>query len=154
MSYLDLREELVRRFREDQELSRKKAWTMLEKVYDQNALWLKNVVNTLGWPDKQKVGDEGEQSAWLIAQHASDIDFQERCLHYLQHLPQTRERLEYIAYLTDRILVQKGEQQIYGTQFHHREPSPIVDQKNLDKRRQQIGLELFKEYYQRMKQLA
>src|SRR3989338_5880370 len=121
MNYLDLREELVRRFREDQELSRKKALTMLEKVYDQNALWLKNVVNTLGWPDKQKVGYEGEQSAWLIAQHASDIAFQERCLQYLQRLPQTRKRLEYIAYLTDRILVQKGEQQLYGTQFYHGE---------------------------------
>lgn len=151
MNNLQIREELVRRFDEDQEFFRQKAWAILEQVCAQNALWLKEVISVLGWPDKQKVGEKGEQAAWLIVQHASDINLQEQCLQYLQHLPQTQERLEYIAYLTDRMLVIKGEQQVYGTQFHYGAPFPIINQKDLDKRRQQMGLEPFNKYYQRMK---
>ena len=152
MDYLTLREELLYRFREDQELSRQKAWTILEKIYDSNAQWLAEILNQIGWPDEQRFGIEGEQAAWLIAQHASDTLFQERCLQLLQRLPPTQERLEYVAYLTDSILVKKGEQQLYGTQFSYGEPSPIADRKHLDERRRTIGLEPFLEYYQRMKQ--
>jgi len=52
-----------------------------------------------------------------------------------------------LAYLEDRILVGKGEDQIYGTQFFMKDfkfiPRPIIDPENLEKRRNEMGLESF-----------
>ncbi len=141
MNYSQISQELVRRFQEDQELLRQKDWVNLEAICDRNVDWLKKIIAKVGWLDEQKVGDQGEQAAWLIVQHASDISFQESCLQFLQQLPETVSRLGYIAYLTDRILVKKGKPQVYGTQFSYGKPFPITDPENLDKRRSQMYLD-------------
>ncbi len=57
----------------------------------------------------------------------------------------------YIAYLTDRILVNQGKPQIYGTQFYLNKkgrliPRIIKNKKDLNKRRKKIGLQSFAEY--------
>lgn len=113
---MNLQRELLNRFEMDQGYT----WTDENKareVYLKNSLWLKKIINKIGWPSEQLVGIKGEQSAWLIAQHSPDITLQQRCLELIKRLPLTKERREYIEYLTDRILINKGENQIYGTQF-------------------------------------
>ena len=59
-----------------------------------------------------------------------------------------------LAYLTDRVLVHRGEPQRYGTQFMIRngpaEPYPIADEENLDRRRADAGLEPFASYSERL----
>ena len=61
-----------------------------------------------------------------------------------------------IAYLEDRVRVNTGRGQIYGTQFRETrneegivvayEPKPIEDIEHLDDRRISVGLEPFEEY--------
>lgn len=150
MNSMRMRRELEQRFQKDQESFHQKDWVTLESIYEQNAQWLKKIIANSGWPDERKVGEKGEQAAWLIVQHASDILFQEHCLQLLQHFPATTARLQYIAYLTDRILVSKEKPQKYGTQFHYGKPFPITDRNNLEERRKKMHLEPFDEYYRRM----
>lgn len=54
------------------------------------------------------------------------------------------------AYLTDRVAVNEGKKQTYGTQFHVvegvRQPKLIHDPDNVDKRRKSVGLNTLKEY--------
>ena len=57
-----------------------------------------------------------------------------------------------IAYLTDRIRVNQGQSQLYGTQFYRNpqtgqlEARPIETPEELDSRRAEMGLELFSDY--------
>ncbi len=109
-------EELKKRFEEDQKLlrgERLKEWDSLRK---ENSLWLKEIVDRDGWVSNKIVGEQGELYAWLIVQHSDDLSFQKYCLEQLKVLPVTKERMEHIMYLTDRILIKEGKHQIYGTQ--------------------------------------
>jgi hypothetical protein len=40
----------------------------LIQIDDDNAAWLRKVVDTVGWPGRSLVGDEGAHAAWLLAQ--------------------------------------------------------------------------------------
>jgi hypothetical protein len=57
-----------------------------------------------------------------------------------------------LAMLEDRILLRRGGKQIYGTQVHWDEfrkkwvLSPIEDEKNVDQKRAQVGLQPLREY--------
>jgi|SRR3989344_5566187 len=118
---------------------------------------LRQIVNLFhSWPTISGVGEEVSYAAWLIVQHANyDQRFQEECLELMRQV-KNDVLPSNIAYLTDRVAVNKGELQLYGTQFRKDEdgnmvPYPIEDLKNLEGRRTQMGLESFEIYEQKMK---
>ena len=115
------------------------------------------IVDEVGWPTKSAVGTDGTQAAWLLLQHADlDVAFQRRCLKLMEA---ERERGEVftqnLAYLTDRVRVNEGKKQEYGTQFYvvdgKQQPRPIRDAKNVDMRREKMGLSTLEEYRKLMK---
>ena len=91
----------------------------LAKLDKKNTLRVKQIINEFGWPGISLVGKRGEHSAWLLVQHAThNLVFQKKCLDILKKAVEKGEAdIEHVAYLTDRILVQEGKKQIYGTQF-------------------------------------
>jgi hypothetical protein len=98
---------------------------------------------------------DGAFAAWLLVQHADrDPDFQAHCLTLMEEAYGNREvRGEDLAYLTDRVRVNSGQPQVYGTQFwrppgpsSRLEPRPIEDAANLDQLRAMMGLGPFAEY--------
>lgn len=114
---------------------------------------MKRIVNRYGWPTKKLVGKRASHFAWLLVQHAdNDVKFQEYCLKLIKETGQDDEVTKMqIAFLTDRVLVNKGKSQIYGTQFYADKdgkiiPRPIIDLLHLDDRRKIMGLRSFKEY--------
>lgn len=114
---------------------------------------MKELVAEIGLPTKSKVGEEASHKAWLLVQHADhDVPFQK---HYLQLMKEAYDGdvdKKDIAYLEDRVRVNEGMSQLYGTQFYidqvHKMyvPRPIEDSENVDKRRQEIGLDVMEEY--------
>ena len=118
-----------------------------ETVDHRNTERLKDIVNEMGWPSISKVGYEGSANAWLLVQHADhDPEFQKRCLKLMKLESEGEVSKRDIAYLEDRIATGDGRSQIYGTQFHTNsdgqpEPLPILDPVNVDKRREEMGLE-------------
>jgi hypothetical protein len=118
---------------------------------------LDEIVALHGWPGSSLVGDDGASAAWIIVQHADhDPAFQERMLELLQvAVEQGEASLKKAAYLTDRVCVNRGRPQIYGTQFGGSAetygPQPIADRSGLDERRAGVGLEPFAEYEQHMR---
>lgn len=112
---------------------------------------LKRLVRQHGWPTISLVGQKAANAAWLLAQHADhDPEFQESCLAMMKALPQKEIIPKDIAYLTDRVLVARGQPQLYGTQFWDYgdglEPRPIQNESELDQRRKRMGLGSFTEY--------
>ncbi len=106
---------------------------------------MREIVTEIGWPTVSKVGAEGAHNAWLLAQHADhDVDFQEHCLMLMKEVPIGEVNITDIAYLTDRVCVNRGRGQLYGTQFTQEDgkhtPLPIVDEANIDTRRAEVGM--------------
>lgn len=100
-----------------------------------------------GYPTKKTIGAKALKAFWLLVQHQDlDPELQQKCLDNCDFAPQEH------AYLTDRVLVNAGKKQRYGTQFRvnkktgHRELHPLEDSKNVGKLRAKAGLEPLAEY--------
>ena len=91
----------------------------MEAVHINNANRLRQIVSEHGWPDEQIVGEDGATAAWLIVQHAIGLpDFQRSCLHLMRcEANEGRIAQWQVAYLEDRIAMQEGRPQRYGTQW-------------------------------------
>lgn len=90
----------------------------LEAVDRANTAWLARVVAQRGWPGRSLVGNDGAAAAFLIVQHATqDTAFMSRVLPLLERAVGAAEAApaEY-ALLYDRVAVQRGQPQRYGTQ--------------------------------------
>jgi hypothetical protein len=111
---------------------------------------LGDIIDEIGWPAIPLVGAEASQAAWLIAQHAPDLEFMERCLELMQALPAKSTQPAHSAYLQDRVLMRRGKPQLYGTQFlgvgGKIHAHPISDPERVDERRASVGLGPFAEY--------
>ena len=116
---------------------------------------LQQIIDEVGWPTFDLVGEEGATGAWIIAQHA-DLNpaFQERARDLLQEaVADGQGDPVELAYLDDRVRVNEGLDQIYGTQVRCRdgEPTPatpIADPEAVDGMRSELGLPALEVYYE------
>ncbi len=163
-----VRLELARRVAEEQDLRSNRpsgspdhAWLeRLEAVDADNRAWLRALVDAHGWLTISRVGNEGAGDAWLLAQHADpDVDFQERCLEWMRAAVAIGEATPTnLAYLEDRVAVNRGRPQIYGTQFHEVDgemvPRLLADPERVDERRASVGLGPLEEYARLIRELS
>lgn len=116
---------------------------------------MKQIITKHGWPGESIVGANGCQAAWLLIQHADhDPEFQKQCLGLLEHAVEKNDApASCLAYLTDRIRVGDGQQQLFGTQLHGRlKPLPIEDEAHVDERRAKVGLPPVSDYVEQIPQ--
>jgi hypothetical protein len=124
-------------------------WTRIDK---EDEIELKKIIEKYGWPGLNMVGDDGEQAAWLIAQHSDrDTAFQVLCFgKIMTAILKYDATLSNVAYLQDRVLVNRKKEQIYGTQYRVIDekytPLPIGDEKNVNKRRHAMTLSTLEAY--------
>ena len=96
------------------------------RVRELNVIFLDSVLNVYGkWVGRDIVGKDGDNAAWLIAQHADEfVDFQEKCYKFLLEAYENNTTdYNNIPYLYDRIMINKDLKQRYGTQIR------IIDDK-------------------------
>ncbi|GAA4380632.1 hypothetical protein GCM10023088_44230 [Actinomadura verrucosospora] len=125
-----------------------------------NTTWLARAVRRHGWPGVAAVGAEAAHAAWLLAQHADRRPHLQRM--FLRALRGAVEAGDAdradLAYLEDRVRVNAGRPQLYGTQYGTAEgvfgPRPIEDPGGLDERRAEAGLPPMAEQDARMRRLA
>jgi hypothetical protein len=126
--------------------------TEWQRIDTGNTRWLAGVLAARGWPGRTLAGEDGASAAWLLAQHADqDPGRQEEFLAALRvAVGQGEAAASDLAYLEDRVRVNAGQPQLYGTQFTIVDgelgPSPIEDEERLDQRRAEAGLGPFAEY--------
>ena len=114
---------------------------------------LREIVAAHGWPGFDLVGAQGERDAWLIAQHADrQLGFQRAALALLEQAVADGDATpSHLAYLTDRVRMNEGREQLYGTQVTGEvgggpAPWPIEDPACVDERRAVMGLGPLNEY--------
>jgi len=118
-----------------------------------NKIKAKAIIKKYGYPGFNQVG-EWSNDFWAIVQHCDDdITFQEQVLALMKiEVAKNNADKNNYAYLTDRVLVNKKQKQIYGTQIHvdlktHKAaPFPLKYPKQVDALRKKMGLGLLKDY--------
>jgi hypothetical protein len=117
-----------------------------------NLIEVESLIKKYGWLGKSFVGNKGNSAVFVVIQH-SDQKTQEKYLPLLeQSVAQGESSPSHLALLKDRILMRQGEKQIYGSQVVRDTTTggwmfyPIEDEKNVNERRKQAGLEPIEEY--------
>lgn len=148
MLYPELAARLLQMGRIDQEMRSRNLedpeyWS--PKVDSGSTAQMKKIVSQIGWPTVSKVGSEASHVAWLLVQHADhDVDFQEQCLCLMMGQKEPEVSNRDIAYLEDRVRVNRKLPQLFGTQFREVDgrfvPKDIFEPEQVDERRKRMGL--------------
>ncbi|QES87624.1 DUF6624 domain-containing protein [Rhizosphaericola mali] len=117
-----------------------------------NLIALLSLIDSNGWPSKVEVGEKGEQTIFLVIQHAP-LDVQEKYLPIMEKAAFNGDiKKSQLAYLQDRVLWRKRSLQLYGSQIKIDEhgkalyPFPMEDPLNVNLRRFSVGLFSMEEY--------
>lgn len=114
--------------------------------FDSSSLVLvASILDKYGWLNKKEVGESGNNTLFLVIQHAQDNAIRKKYFPLLEESARKGEsELWAMATMKDRILVQDGKPQIYGTQLRMVDGIlkvfEIEDEKNVNKRRKAVGL--------------
>ncbi len=133
----------------------------MEKLHNRNAEILNEIIDTIGYPTIDKVGQEANEAAWLIIQHSiGQPDFMKKCAKLLKNaVSEKKAAQKNLAYLTDRIAVFEDKAQVYGTQFDwdkngELSPNLINDLSKVNQRRKSIGLNTIEEQTETLRKQA
>lgn len=138
--------QLRRRLVAEGTLSRDGYHPEMERLHNANAARLAEIIDEYGWPGISEVGADGEEAAWIIAQHAISIPaLQIKFLDALKIAVAIGESsLLHEAYLTDRILFNQDKPQHYGMVWdwdENGEMNAMVEDVELtDRQRATLGL--------------
>lgn len=123
---------------------------MEEKNKQENTAMLLELFDKYGWPTASEVTEYAAAGAALIINH-TNYELRAKYFPLLEEAFKKGEAqaLRY-AKMRDRLLVEEGKEQLYGTQIRldnlKRELYPIKDPEYVDKRRAEIGLGPLKPY--------
>lgn len=119
----------------------------MQAVHHRHNVRMRAILETHGWPGRSLVGEDGCRAAGFVVQHAIlDLGLQQRGLELLSEAVTKSEAEPFMfALLTDRVLMQEGKPQTYGTQYVGAqkggvEPWPIANPETVDERRREVGL--------------
>ncbi len=108
---------------------------------------------TYGFPQTSIYGAKASNAAFLIVQHSNPAMMQKYFKTIKKLAAKNEAALPNVALMEDRILMDKKEKQLYGTQYVSATTATgtdtmyvyaIKDIKNIDKRRKKMGLGSFK----------
>ena len=113
-----------------------------------NYLQLKLIFKANGYLGYNKVGKISSHNFWLLIQHMDKFPcFQDSVLSKMKiEAEKGNASAADYAYLFDRVKVNTGKLQIYGTQMilnkdaSSYEPKPLIEPEKLDERRNSVGL--------------
>lgn len=116
-----------------------------------NLLEIESIISTYGWLGKSAVGEKASSTLFYVIQH-SNLEKQLKYFPLLQKsVEQGESKPSFMALMHDRILMQQGKKQIYGSQVLLNEKGeqvfyPIEDEKNVNERRAKMGMQSIEEY--------
>ncbi len=126
-----------------------------ERIKENDSITLievKSMIDKFGWLGNNIVGERGSDIAFLVIHH-SDNSTREKYLPIMKEAVKNgTAKKSDLALLEDRVLLAQGKRQIYGSQIGRDIETqlyfvqPLADPDNVDKRREEVGLEKLAEY--------
>jgi hypothetical protein len=117
-------------------------------VADADKILLKTLFKENGFLGYSEVGEQSSHNfLQMVQRFDADSTFQQEVLAEMKkHIAKINASPIEFAYLTDRVNLNQGKPQVYGTQLKINEkgtsyePKMVSDPQNLNKRREEIGL--------------
>lgn len=119
---------------------------------------LREIFDKYGFVGFDLVGEKGSQNFWLMVQHSDhNPEFQKEVLVKMKvQVDKGNAKPNNYGLLVDRVNLNLGKPQVYGTQVDYdfniaqAFPKNLADSINVNERRKSIGLEPLEEYLNRM----
>ncbi|HEX8609590.1 MAG TPA: DUF6624 domain-containing protein [Pedobacter sp.] len=132
-----------------------------DSVFTSHQILLSKVFNKYGFPGYDLVGKKGSNQFWLMVQHCDkQPKFQQKVLVAMKkEVIKGNADPKNFAYLTDRVKLNLGHKQIYGTQVTYNTdscqaiPRLLYDSLRVNQRRKEVGLEPIEAYLNQMSEL-
>ncbi len=129
-----------------------------DSVFSSHHERLEKIFARHGYPGYDKVGTKGAKHFWLLVQHLDKWPaFQEQVLAAMEkELKNKNASATDFAYLTDRVRLNTGRQQVYGTQLTYNTdscqaiPKPLENPASVNARRKSVDLESIEKYMNQM----
>jgi len=142
----------------------KEKWkSFKDSVFTANKNQLEKIYKKYGFLGFDKVGKDGSNDFWLLIQHLDKYpEFQQEVLGSMQKEVKKRNaNPENYAFLYDRIKVNAGEKQLFGTQVTYEVQATVSaipknglsDPDHVDALRKEYNLEPLKEYLNAMTEM-
>jgi hypothetical protein len=113
------------------------------------------ILDSAGWLGVEEIGHKANQALFLVIQHADarpEVQA-EYLLMMREAVANGRARPHELAMLEDRVAVNHGRPQIYGSQIGWKDGKgfvkPIEDEEHVNERRKAVGLEPLERYAER-----
>ena len=123
----------------------------MNEIDSSNIERIKQVIQQYGYPGKSLVGEPTNEAAWYVIQHSNNIA---QFFPMIEQAGKNKELpFKLVAMMQDRLLMNQGKEQIYGTQGRCDNPPvnsaglqkpdcyiwPILDPDHVNERRKQAG---------------
>ena len=123
--------------------AQRRATAHATRIDGESKLYIESLLGTYDWIDIKRFGSSVSAHAWILVQHADDHpEFQANVLTRMEpYLENGGVKPKNYAYLWDRVAVNTGRKQRYGTQptwectDGKMELQPLEDPENVNKRR-------------------
>lgn len=141
-----IREELAERAEKDQEVRRDLSRRdELPAIDSANTGYVKTLVQSVGWIDVGRFGEEAAHHAFLLVQHSMDLPLMMAALPRIQADVESGSGLGVeLAMLYDRVQLLLGEKQRYGTNWQETDDErrllPLEDPERVNEFRKELGL--------------
>lgn len=127
-----------------------------EEVDKPHVVRLAELIERSGFPKAGAVGADGVKAFLLLLQHSNSIDLRKRSEGGVRQAFEEKilSPSEYAGFI-DRLLIDQGKPQQYGSNFEIKEGKLVMseteDLKNLNKRRENLGLMTIEAYAAELK---
>jgi hypothetical protein len=140
----------------------KERWNQFkDSVFINNQIRVEKIFDEFGFVGFNLAGETGSSNFWLIVQHSDNKpDFQKKVLEKMK-IEVEKENADPSSYglLVDRVNLNMGKKQVYGTQVTYHEETGqaysrnLMDSVTVDERRKSIGLPPLAEYLNEMTEM-
>jgi len=135
--------------------------TFKDSVFTTHQKRLKQIFDQHGFVGFDLAGEEGSQNFWLMVQHSDhDPDFQKEVLNKMKiQVDNKNAKPSNYGLLVDRVRLNTGQKQVYGTQVTYNMetgqafPKSLEDSLNVNERRKSVELEPIEDYLNVMTQM-
>lgn len=135
----------------------KALWQKIHEIDSAHLKYVKELLDRYGWLGPKDIGNRGNLTLFLVIQHA-DRSTQEDYLPMMRQAAKAgNAKSEHLALLEDRVAIEQGRRQLYGSQIGLDSITrryfvlPLEDPEHVDDRRKQVGLPPLSEYVSQWK---
>ncbi len=133
--------------------SMKMLFEIKQKIFARHIPILKAIFKTNGYPTFEKVGKESSNNFFILVQHSDvDVKFQEKMLPLIKiQVDKKQVKGGNYAFLYDRVQINNGRQQLYGTQLGYDNEGNafsknLKDKETVNARRSEFGMTPLEDY--------